>query len=86
MWYLPHHPVTHLMKMGKVRLVFDCAAKYHGISLNQQLLQGHDFTNPLVGVLTRFLEETTAIAADIEEIFHQVYVYQRDFAVFRFLW
>ena len=28
-WYLPHHPVTHPMKPGKVRIVFDCAAKYH---------------------------------------------------------
>ena len=85
MWYLPHHDVTHLMKLGKVRLVFDCTAKYHGISLNQQLLQGPDFTNPVVGVLTRFLQETTVIAANIEGMFHQVYVYQRDFHVFRFL-
>ena len=28
-WYLPHHPVTHPMKPGKVRIVFDYAAKYH---------------------------------------------------------
>ena len=86
MWYLPHHDVTQLMKPGKVRLVFDCTAKYHGISLNQQLLQGPGFTNPLVGVLTRFLQETTAITADIEGMFHQVYVYQRDFDLLRFLW
>ena len=86
MWYLPHHDVTHLMKPGKVRLVFDCTVKYHGISLNQQFLQGPDFTNPLVGVLTRFLQETTAIAADIKGMFHQVYVYQRDFDELRFLW
>ena len=86
MWYLPHHPVTHPMKPGKVRIVFDCAAKYHGISLNQQLLQSPDFTNPLVGVLTRFRQETTAIAADIEGVFHQVYFDPKDFGVFRFLW
>ena len=86
MWYLPHHDVTHLMKPGKVRLVFDCTAKYHGISLNQQFLQGPDFTNPLVGVLTRFRQETTAIAADIKGMFHQVYVDPKDFDVFRLLW
>ena len=74
------------MKPGKVRIVFDCAAKYHGISLNQQLLQGPDFTNPLVGVLTRFRQETTAIAADIKGMFHQVYVDPKDFDVFRLLW
>ena len=47
-WYLPHHPVTNLLKPGKVRVVFDCGAKYHGTSLNQQLLQGPDLMNPLV--------------------------------------
>jgi len=29
-WYLPHHPVIHPMKPGKVRVVFDCAARYKG--------------------------------------------------------
>ena len=29
-WYLPHHPVTHPLKPGKVRVVFDCAARYCG--------------------------------------------------------
>ena len=71
MWYLPHHPVTYPMKPGKVRIVFDYAAKYHGISLTQQLLQGPNFTNPLVRVLTRFRQETTATAADEEGMFHQ---------------
>ena len=37
-WYLSHHPVTHPLKPGKVRAVFDCAARYCGTSLNQQLL------------------------------------------------
>ena len=73
------------MKPGKVRIVFDCAAKYHGISLNQQFLQGPDFTNPLVEVLTRFRQET-AIAADIKGMFRQVYVDPKDFDVFRLLW
>ena len=60
------------MKPGKARLVFDCTAKYHGISLNQLLLQGPDFTNPLVGVLIRFLQETTTITANIEGMFHHM--------------
>ena len=85
-WYLPHHPVTHPIKPGKVRIVFDCAAKNHGISLNQQLLHVPEFTNPLVGVLTRFRQETTSIAVDIEGMFHLVYVDQKDFDVLRFLW
>ena len=67
-WYLPHHPVTHQLKPGKVRVVFDCGAKYHGTSLNQQLLRGPDLTNSLVGVLIRFRQEFVAMAADIEAL------------------
>ena len=52
-WYLPHHPVMHPNKPEKVRVVFDCAAKCQGTSLNKQLLQGPDLANPLVGVLIR---------------------------------
>ena len=85
-WYLPHHPVTHLLKPGKVRVVFDCGAKYHGTSLNQKLLQGPDLTNPLVGVLIRFRQDPIAMAADIEAMFHQVYVEPKDRDALRFLW
>ena len=74
-WYhLPHHAVVHPAKPGKVRVVFDCSAKYRGCSLNDQLLQGPDLTNSLVGVLTRFRQEPIAIRSDIEAMFHQVQV------------
>ena len=53
-WYLPHQPVTHRLKPEKVRLVFDCAAKYKDQSLNMQLLQGPDLTNNVVGIVIRF--------------------------------
>ena len=43
LWYLPHHPVTHLLKPEKVRVVFDCAGQFEHTSLNQQLLQGPGF-------------------------------------------
>ena len=56
-WYLPHHSVTHPKKPDKVRVVFDCAAKYHGTSLNENALQGPDLTNSLIGVLLRFHQE-----------------------------
>ena len=85
-WYLPHHPVFHPQKPQKPRIVFDCAAQFDGMSLNKQLLQGPDMTNKLIGVLTRFREESTAFMADIESMFCQVRVSleQRDYL--RFLW
>ena len=73
-WYLPHHPVFNPQKPGKIRVVFDCSAKYRNTSLNDQLLQGPDLPNSLVGVLTRFRQEKVAIMADIEAMFHQVRV------------
>ena len=85
-WYLPHHPVYHPQKPDKVRVVFDCSAKWRGSSLNDQLLQGPDLTNSLVGVLTRFRQEPIAIIADVEAMFHQVRVRQNDCSYLRFLW
>ncbi|XP_028410467.1 uncharacterized protein LOC114533081 [Dendronephthya gigantea] len=85
-WYLPHHPVTHPQKPEKVRIVFDCAAKFHNVSLNDQLLQGPDFTNSLVGVLMRFRQERVAVTADVEKMFHQVKVKPEDCNALRFLW
>ena len=84
-WYLPHHAVKH-PKKGKVRVVFDAAANYKGVSLNTQLVQGPDLTNNLLGVLLRFRERKTAIVADIEAMFHQVRVAPEDADALRFLW
>ena len=85
-WYLPHHPVTSPNKPGKVRIVFDCSAKYNGRSLNSELLQGPDLINNLAGVLLRFRQENIAIVADIEAMFHQVKVNEVDRGALRFLW
>ena len=52
-WYLPHHGVLHPVKK-KLRVVFDCAAKYNKVSLNDVLLQGPNLTNGLIDVLFRF--------------------------------
>ena len=47
--YLPHHPVIHAHKPSKVRVVFDCAVRFQGASLNEQIMQGPDLTNTLIG-------------------------------------
>lgn len=42
MWYIPHHSIYYPRKPDKLRVVFDCAAKYEGTSLNDHLLTGPD--------------------------------------------
>ena len=85
-WYIPHHGIYHPHKPGKIRVVFDCSAKFRGVSLNSMLYKGPDLTNSLVGVLTRFREDRIAVMADIESMFHQVRVPDRDSTFLRFLW
>lgn len=85
-WYLPHHPVLNQNKPEKVRIVFDCAATYHDISLNSQVMQGLDLNNKLTGVLLWFRHHKIALMADIESMFHQVKVVPEDRDVLLFLW
>ena len=84
--YIPHHGVIHPHKPGKVRVVFDAAAKYKGTSLNANLLPGIDFLNKLTSVLTRFRKGKIAVVADIEKMYHQIKVNNNDIDALRFLW
>ncbi|XP_068727861.1 uncharacterized protein [Montipora capricornis] len=85
-WYLPHFGVYHPKKPTQIRVVFNSSAEYSDVSLNKELLPGPDLMNSLLGVLTRFRREITAIMCDIEQMFHSFHVdpSHRDFL--RFLW
>ena len=85
-WYLPHHPVFNVNKPGKVRVVFDAASKFKGVSLNSMLNTGPDLANKLIGVLLRFRNFPFTLVADIEGMFHQVQVAEKDRDSLRFLW
>ena len=85
-WYLPHHAVFHPQKKDKIRAVFDAAATQDGVSLNNQLHQGPDLANSLLGVLLRFRQYPIALVADIEGMFNQVKVPPEDSNALRFLW
>ena len=77
-----HHATTQ----SKLRVVFACAARFNNTSLNEQLLEGPDFTNNLVGVLIRFRPDQYAFTCDIKSMFHQINVSPFDSNYLRFLW
>ena len=85
-WYIPHHPVVNAAKNTRVRIVFDCAAKYEGVALNEKVLQGPDLINGLLGILLRFRQHPVALTADVEAMFLQVKVPPGDRDVLHFLW
>ena len=69
-WYLPYF----VTKQGKPRVVFDGAATFGGVSLNQAVLAGTNLLNSLVEVLTRFRLGKFACMADLSKCFFQVAV------------
>jgi len=81
-WYVPHHSSN---AAGKFRVVHDCAAVFGGTSLNENLLQGPDLTNTLLGVLLRSSQGKVAFTGDIKSMFFQVKVDPRDCDSLRFL-
>ncbi|XP_046868771.1 uncharacterized protein LOC124461276 [Drosophila willistoni] len=85
-WYLPHFAVTNPNKPGKIRLVFDAAAKVGNVSLNSELLKGPQHYRPLFSVLFHFREGAVAVTGDIKEMFLQIYVQPQDRRSQRFLW
>ncbi|XP_043069582.1 uncharacterized protein [Drosophila bipectinata] len=84
-WYLPIFPVLNVNKPGKLRIVWDAAAKTEGISLNTMLLKGPDQLAQLVPTLHRFREKRIAIGGDIAEMFHQVRIHTEDQRYQRFV-
>ena len=54
--------------------------------LNDELLQGPDLTNLLVGVLILFPKGQVAFMGDIEAMFHQVYIPESQRSFMQFLW
>ena len=85
-WYIPHFGVRHPEKPEKLRIVFDCAAKSIGTSINDLIMPGPDLTNLLLDVLLRFRMGKYACTGDIEAMFYQVKVPINDRDYLRFFW
>jgi transposase InsO family protein len=84
-FYVPHFMAFN-PKKKKLRFVFDAAAKSHGRSLNDHLLQGPDKLVSLPGVLLNFRLRAIGVTADIKDFFHRVKLREEDAQCQRFLW
>ena len=83
-WYVPHFGVSNAKK-GKLRVVFDFSAKFKGRCLNSELIPGPNLANLMIGVIIRFRKEPIAYMADIEAMYHQVFVPEEQRSFLRFL-
>ncbi|XP_055542905.1 uncharacterized protein LOC129728484 [Wyeomyia smithii] len=85
-WYLPIFPVFNPNKPGKIRIVWDGAAKSFGVSLNSALLTGPDQLCSLFAILLQFREFRVGLTGDIKEMFHQIRMREEDQQCLRFFW
>ena len=86
-YYLPHHGVYRPEKVSTpLRIVFDPACMYEGVSLNSFLYKGPCLIGNLLGVLLRFREEEVGFTGDISKMYLQIYLPESDTHVHRVLW
>ncbi|XP_058467435.1 uncharacterized protein LOC131440300 [Malaya genurostris] len=85
-WYLPLGVTINPKKPEKVRIFCDAAAEVDSVSLNTMLLKGPDLLSSLPTVLFGFRERRVAICADIQEMFHQIFIRKEDRQSQRLLW
>ncbi|CAG7833197.1 unnamed protein product, partial [Allacma fusca] len=86
LWFLPHFAVFNPKKPGKLRLVFDCAAKSQGTSLNDVLITGPDYLTSLPKNLFNFRSRPIALTGDIKEMYPQIKIIPEDQFSQCFLW
>ena len=85
-WYLPLGIVQHPKKPGKIRLIWDAAAKFAGVSFNSKMLKGSHLLTPLPQVLSQFRQFPVAVSGDIMEMFHQIKIRHPDRQSQRFVY
>ena len=86
-WFLPHFPVVREDRTStKVRIVYDAAAQFRGMSLNSQLLPGPSLYSDLIETLIGFRQHPVALVGDVREMFLQVELAAEDQKFHRVLW
>ena len=78
-WFLNHQIVEQPgSKSTKHRLVFDSAAPYKGVCLNDGYEKGPSLTNSLFKCLLKWQEGYIAATGDIQKMFNQVGIAEKD--------
>jgi hypothetical protein len=86
-WYWAHFPIVKEKKeTTKIHPVFDGAAKFRGICINDYIWTGPTVMNELISVVQRFRQYDYAITGDVKEMFLQVQVPDNEKDYLRFLW
>ena len=86
-WYLPHFPVVREYKeTTKVRIVYDSAARYDGVILNDTMLPGPKLQQDVFDVPLHFRSNPVALVTDLTKMFSQVTMAKQDRRYHRFLW
>ena len=75
-----------MSKQDKPIVVFDGAATFHGLSLNDAVLPRVNLSNGLVSVLNRFRLGRFAFMADLSKCFFQVASPREQQDWFRLVW
>lgn len=87
-YYLPHHAVLKTTSLTtKLRVVFDASSRSsNGVSLNNNLLVGPRLQDDIFAILLRFRMHKVVITADVEKMFRQIWVAEKDRDFQRILW
>ena len=86
-WYLNTNVVERPDKTStKFRLVFNSAAKYKGVCLNDAMEKGPDYLNSMFSCFIKWRKDAVAINGDIKKMFNQVVLAEKDRRYHRFLW
>ena len=73
-------------KQAQKRLIYDGSARFNNVSLTSVLHKGSDNFQKLYNVLIRFRRFPIAVSCDIQEMFLQCGIQERDCDLLRILW
>lgn len=87
-YYLPHHGVVKEESTStKLRVVFDASRKSsNGESLNDKLLVGPTIQEDLISIMLRWRKHQIAFTGDIEKMYRQIRISDRDSDYQRIVW